>query len=128
MTRRPVRCTLASVLILALTSLGEAPAQSSRPASKRHHWAFRTLASQVVPRVRQAEQVRTPLDAFVVTTFTVPRARSAGAAGERSLAAPTLSQPRPPWSGQGLNLKQTQRAMIGSWSVGTITGCSLRAR
>src|SRR5437868_3885511 len=67
MTRRPVRCTLASVLILALTSLGEAPAQSSRPASKRHHWAFRTLAPQVVPRVRQAEQVRTPIDAFVLS-------------------------------------------------------------
>jgi hypothetical protein len=67
MTRRSARCTLASVLILAVTSLEGAPAQSPRVAKGRQHWAFRPLVSPAVPRVRQTEQVRTPIDAFVLS-------------------------------------------------------------
>src|SRR5947209_6034798 len=67
MTRRPVRCTLACLLVLAVPSLGEAPAQLPRVTSKQQHWAFRTLAPSAVPRVQQAERVRTPIDAFVLS-------------------------------------------------------------
>src|SRR5690242_653497 len=54
-------------LVITLTpSKGLAtPGQSFEEASK--HWAYQPLSQPVLPRVRQAKRVQTPIDAFVLS-------------------------------------------------------------
>src|SRR5262249_6526018 len=105
------RCTVALLLVASVGSVSRAQAagpgegSSANPAAgARQHWAFRALAPQAVPQVRQAEQVRTPIDAFVLAKLEEQGLGFAPEANRTTLARRTcldlLGVPPPPDLGE----------------------------
>jgi hypothetical protein len=85
LTRRCAIVCLAFVFAPFFVSADEPYGRFQLEPGERDHWAFRPVKPQVVPTVLDANWVRNPIDAFVLSRLEVAGLRPAPAADRRTL-------------------------------------------
>ncbi len=88
---RRILATLAFLSLLGpVLAAGRTPSQAELAAAGGTHWAFAPLTAPILPRVRQDEWVRTPVDRFILARLEQDRIRPSAPAS-REVALRRLS-------------------------------------
>ncbi len=79
------RCLLASLYFLCSPQVHAAGLKGQTFDAARQHWAYQPIQSIAVPKVREQEQVRTPIDAFLLSKLEAVGLGFASMADRRTL-------------------------------------------